>query len=426
MLLAMPRRLSLALFPVVLFAIAAPVADGADSTGAPGVDARDPASAGRAPRPLSELPSDRILTFTIYLGGGYTRSMAPLIRKFDYVIVNKNTLDAGMADDVSPDVPVVMHEGLQIRPNFCHGRCEHEDWLTIDAHEDWFWHDERGRRVQTKGQELWHMDYRNPEYLEYLCGRFRRLLDRYPALDGIFLDQNGFYEGFTRYGVPSMEPAPIFPLPTKREYEAANVDALRVIKSALPSSQVIINSNNEPLFNSVVDGSMAEGFVHPGGKADDAFRPESDWRREIETLADASNAGKAVFLFTKAKGEDPEAARRILRYALASYLIGRRADSKALFGFESRAEMLPPYYEEYETITGEPRGEPKRDSSGVWVREYEDGIAVVHADNTRGSATLTLSGPLAGTYRGWDGACHTGSVTLAPNTGDFLKRADCR
>jgi hypothetical protein len=425
MLLAMPRRISYALVTAVLLVFIAPVAGRGDSTDATGALDEEPASGRRAPRPLSELPSDRILTFTIYLGGGYTRPMASLIRKFDYVIVNKNTLDAGMADDVSPDVPVILHEGLQIRSNFCRGRCEHEEWSTINAHEDWFWHDKEGRRVQVKGLEMWHMDYRNPEYLEYLCDRFRRLLGRYPALDGIFLDQNGFYEGFARYGVPAMEPAPVYPIPTEEEYEAANIEALRVVKSALPSSQLIINSNNEPLFNATVDGSMLEGFVHPGGKSDEMFEPESMWRWDIVSLANKSNAGKAVFLFTKAEGVYPEAARRIMRYGLASYLIGRRADSKAFFCFASRAEMLPPYYEEYETDTGDPRGEFWRDKSGVWVREYEEGIAVVNADNSRGDATLTLSGPLAGTYRGWDGACHTESVTLAPNTGDFLKREDC-
>ncbi|MFN0151201.1 MAG: putative glycoside hydrolase [bacterium] len=392
---------------------------GSDEIVEPGVEARV------LPEPFPLCPRNGICTYTIHLGGSYTPDFAPLVRKFDYVIVGKNSVDDGMADAVSPDVPVILHDGIQLRSNFCKGQCAYEEWNVVNAHEDWFWHDTSGNRVQVSNTELWYMDYRNPEYLDYLIDRFRRLRQQIPALDGFFLDQNGFYEGFTRYAVPEMKPNPISPMPTNHEYDEANIAALERVKARLGAAHIVANSNNYAPFNEPLDGTMNEGFIHNNGEDDGYFRPEAAWHEEIETLAHPSNADRFVFVFPKAKAKDVRAGHKIFRYALASYLLGRRDDSYAFFCFETRNDRLPPYYDEYDTPTGAPLGEYRRDGSGLWIREFENGVAVVHAGGVRSPLTMPLAGKLAGSYVDWDGACHEGSLTLAPNTGEFLLRAEC-
>lgn len=391
----------------------------ADGVAEPGGDSRV------APEPFPTCPQNRICTFTIHLVGGYTPAFAPLVRKFDYVIVNKNSVDDGMAGAVSPDVPVVLQDGMQMRSNFCKGDCKIEEWEIVNAHEDWFWHDAFGNRVQVAGVELWYMDYRNPEYVDYLVERFERIRRGIPAIDGFFLDQNGFYDGFMRYAVPGMAPNPIAPIPTQAEYDEANIAALDTIKERLGKAHLVINSNNYAPFSTPVDGSMNEGFVHNSGEADDFFRSEARWRDDIETLAHPNNAGRFVFVFPKAKANDIAAGRKVLRYALASYLLGRRTDGLAFFCFETWNDTLPAYYDEYDTPTGVPLGAYRRDTSGLWVREYENGVAIVHAGGVRAPLALALTGALAGPYVDWDGACRDGSVTIAPNTGEFLRRAAC-
>jgi hypothetical protein len=382
---------------------------------------------GRArPEPFPNCGADRICTYTIHLQRDYRPEIhAALVRRFDYVIVNKNSLDVGMAEAAGHGVPVVLHEAMQIRANWCQPPCAYEDWATIDAHEDWFLHDAEGNRVQVGHAPMWYMDYKNEEYLEYLAERFKRLSATHRDVDGVFLDENGFYEGFVRYALPRMSPGPIEPFPTQAEYDAANVCALEYLKEQLGTQHVVINSNNYAGFNAAVDGSMNEGFVHDNGRADDAFRSEEEWIRDLETLADPSNADRFVFVYPKCRGD--VGAQRLRRYALATYLLGRRADSHAFFCFSARGDTLPPYHVEYDTPVGLPLGPHRRDdATGLWLREFENGIAVVHADRRDGPRTLALDGALAGEYVDWDGAPHSGDVTMAPNTGQFLLRAAAR
>lgn len=374
------------------------------------------------PEPFPDCPADRICTFTLELRRNYTPAYQSTLAKFDFVITNLNGFDTGLAAAVSPDVPLVMYEPMRFRSNLC-PTCEYEDWPTLDMHEDWFLHDALGNRVQDDVLPAWYMDYRNTEYLDYLVARFLSLKGKYPEMDGVFMDQHGPYSGFTMFAVPRMRPNPISPLPTEAQFDQDNIAAAAYVKSRVGTLHVILNSNSYPGFNGVVDGSMDEGFAHDNFAPDTTYMPEWFWKGWVERLADPSAAGKFLFPYTKSIGSAE--ARRIMRYGLASYLLGRRVDGHAFFCFQADTDPLPPWFPEYDTPTGAPLGTYYQDASGLWVREYANGIAVVHADFTKGDLTLPLTGSLAGTYVDWDGSCYTGAVVIPPNTGHFLLRSNC-
>jgi hypothetical protein len=373
------------------------------------------------PEPFPDCPIDRICTFTLSLQRYYTPAYESTLDKFDYVITNGNGVSTGLTAAVSPDVPILLYEPLRFRLDYCNGGCD--DWVTVDAHDEWFWHDALGNRVQYENQPAWFMDYRNTDYLDYLVGRFLWLKTQHPEIDGFFMDQNGPYRGFMMFSVPAMNPDTLSPLPTESEFDQYNVAANEHVKSRIGSLHMVLNSNSYPGFNGQVDGSMDEGFVKDNFGDDTEYLPEPYWTEAVARLADPSAAGKFLFPYTKSIGSAE--APRIRRYGLASYLLGRRVDGYAFYCFQADTDTLPQWFPEYETPTGAPLGTYYQDTTGLWVREFENGFAVVHADKSAGDLTFSLPGGAGVNYLDWDGVCSTGSVVVPTNTGHFFLRTNC-
>ncbi len=407
-----------ALHRALLAVVAATALSCKSESGSPGGPGPGPV----LPEPFPDCPANRICTFTFSLQRYYTPAYDSTLAKFDYVITNANGIDIGLAAAVSPDVPVVIYEPMRFRSSLC-PTCSYEDWPTLDAHEEWFWHDASGNRVRYDTIPYWFMDYRNTDYLDYLVARLLALKAQYPVIDGFFADQHGPYSGFTDYDVPRMFPNPISPIPMQAEFDQYNVAAAAYLSERLGSLHIVLNSNSYPGFNGTVDGSMDEGFVTDNFGSDTTYFPESFWKQYVDRLADPSAAGKFLFPYTKCI--ESQFATRNRRYGLASYLLGRRVDGYAFFCFQADTDTLPQWFAEYDTPTGAPLGDYYEHPSGLWVREFENGIAVVHADDAKGDLTLSLTGALAGTYVDWDGVCHGGAVVIPANTGHFLLRSSC-
>lgn len=337
------------------------------------------------------------------------------VGNFDALLINKNSIDKGILRASNTNQLVVAHLG-----GIRNAALWNPEWNVINQNEDWFWHDLYGNRVYDSLWNYYWMDWGNPEYLELKHSEWNKFKIRYPEVDMIFCDENGSYSGFNVYQRPRMTPNPIYPYPDQPTFDALTCTALTYIRTLTPQIGTIINSDLYAPYSRCSDGAFTEDFVHTTSMLDSSFKPEWQWRADLNKLSSNLNFGKKVFVRPGTKGNlGDEASKRVFRFAYASFMLGQNMNADNYFCFVSRAKKWPIIYPAYSVNYGIPLAPMYKDSSGIWIRKYTIGDFIVNPTST--SKTITLDPNF--NYRDWDSRLFLNSrVTLTPNTGTFLTK----
>jgi hypothetical protein len=276
---------------------------------------------------------------------------------------------------------------------------------TNEAPSSWYLLNTAGQRVLPNGFTwMSAMDVGNREYQERWANNVISELES-QGWDGVFMDD---VNPTIKY---AYTPSSVAKYPTDATYSAAMESAVSYIgpriqargKLAIANFSCWAEYHNQLNgWLSYLSGALDEMFVKWGSKAGEGYRPEGQWKEQVEEASYAAAHGKIFLGFTQGAEGEVQAAR----YGYASLLLG--ADSAASYSFipNYSAEAWMP---EFEYQIGEPTGAYRKDASGVYMREFTNGLVVVNP------STATRTVKFGGSYSG-SGLTDATEATMAPDT----------
>lgn len=291
----------------------------------------------------------------------------------------------------------------------------------------------------------------NPDWLAFLNDKIRNTLmptkDAF-AYDGVFVDSSGNAPVATKFvSAPPVDPA-TGRLYTRSSWFTALRPLLATSKTA-GGGLVVFNGLQrgesywrEPMGESPrslldvpgLTGALSETVWRGASDSISYWRPPASWLSEVKMIEDVQARGVNGFFWTKCWSDGntcnraPNADTLVpqwRRFALASHLLA--AGSKSYFNFDTSKNDTPysnaaEYFPDYDHATRlgtTPSTNPRQPVAGTdaWFRTFSNGVVLVNPNQTK-SVTVALDP--SKTYRKFDGATVTGSVTLAPHTGEVL------
>jgi hypothetical protein len=141
------------------------------------------------------------------------------------------------------------------------------------------------------------------------------------------------------------------------------------------------------------------------------------WAGRFSYIRDEVTAGKSVVMIDETSVQDgADAPDGEIQYSVANYFLYKGPGTMLYDGFNYGYWYDRP---ELDADIGVALGDPAESSSGIWERQYSDGMTFVNPSSTQ---TVTVPLP-AGTWTDLEGNTITGSVTLGPTTGTVLTAA---
>ncbi len=179
-------------------------------------------------------------------------------------------------------------------------------------------------------------------------------------------------------------------------------DALRSMyrTTAELSPNTFVFENDGPMYASAVHGVLLESF------------PRKGWARHVEELRRVRNEGKepaVVILNANTFNTGNRDNFRAMRFGLTTSLL---YDGYFSFDFGDQDHGQTWYYDEYGVSLGVGVGEPRKlKTSGLWQRNFEQGIVLVNPGNSPQDVLLPLEvEKLRGTQ---DSSVNNGLITRA-------------
>ena len=291
----------------------------------------------------------------------------------------------------------------------------------------WYAKDAYGRPVTSKSEGNWLMDVSNQAWVQDRV----KTCTSYAAdskYDGCYVDMLGDSSVAPGYVTsPPVNPA-TGQAWTSQDWLNATSAVGGAVKNGNYSLMVVGNGlqNGRQYFSSPdptsvllngLNGGNAQGWIRGANDAINAFPSVSNWKQDVDMLADAGAKGRSVMTMTKVWGVSAtqDQIDAVHRFALASFMLG--TDGKQYFDFDAnQTDGAVVSDRPYDHVNvGQPSGAYAL-KTNVYVRYFTNGIAVVNPSKTN---TYTFS--LGGTYRNLQGQS-VSSVTLAPDTGDVFSR----
>jgi hypothetical protein len=288
--------------------------------------------------------------------------------------------------------------------------------------ESWYLRDAAGNKVRSTGYGNYLMNPTNFGWIDDRAKECSRLV-AYTGYDGCMLDMLGTAPLDPGYATAM----PINPATgkvwTKQEWLRVTGNLTGKVKAHVGNPIVAGNglgsgpryfdaaAPSEVLLDTT-QGCIAEAWLRTAKAPINSYRPESEWKKDVDLLVDAGAKGEAALVMTKVWVTGATAQKDAWhRYALASFLLG--TDGNAYFSF--LRENSPTEVHPWDQVNvGSPSGRyTKKD--GVYQRSFTAGMALVNP------TTVTVNVPLLNVYTTLDGNKIT-SLKLAPNTGQVLKR----
>jgi hypothetical protein len=192
-----------------------------------------------------------------------------------------------------------------------------DDWVVIDAHEDWFLHSTPVPSPQTRVPlsgpypYLYYMDVGSQGWRDFVVGKYAASLAANPTADGVFLDGVMLpteYESLL---------GPAYPSYNAEAYQSAALEFIYAVKDAAPGKSLVVNSELSKAFTLAADGGSCEGFVHFGGQSNQEQITESQWLRHLSVIGDRDFDGR--FLLVGSGSADSTLASAV-EYRYASFL----------------------------------------------------------------------------------------------------------
>ncbi len=166
--------------------------------------------------------------------------------------------------------------------------------------------------------------------------------------------------------------------------------------------------------SALVDGVHIEAFARNPISNTKEFKTETNWKRDIDMLAELSKDNRIVMVSTSLGAADagPDLARQWLNFGLASYLLGK-SGAHTYFNFDPGSPAFAS-----DPLLSAPLGAPTEAyvklEGGLYSRKFERGLVLV---NPTGEAKKTT---LEGGYRTLAGNPVDVSVALSEHTGLIL------
>ena len=335
------------------------------------------------------------------------------LAQFDLLVLSSCTNpDVARIKALNPSIIVIAYKDVMAMHKV------DDDWGEVDAHEDWFLHDINGNRFQRPPWNWYAMDVGNPGWRMHYANYVKRMLDNYPALDGIFADDTWKIFWYDGWNVPKEQiPADIGP-----RWYSDMLGMISFVKSTIGNKLLIVNTQDNDNYVDACDGKMNEGFAHPSWWSLDEFHDEwYDWKGKVESLKDISQRGKyylahsGTIIPENPTEADLDKVHNMMIYCFASYLLGVNGE-KATFGFNtiSSKDGSRGYYSEFDVSLGSPVNEYYLIGS-VYARDFAYGKVLVNP--TTSLYTVYLDSE----YKTLDGQI-VSSITLAAHTAIILLR----
>jgi len=259
----------------------------------------------------------------------------------------------------------------------------YEDWAEVNAHEDWFIHDNYGNRIRETGYGFYVMDVGSQGWRQHYAQYCLQKLAQHPTVDGIFADDCLEAKVWSRNWWSSR--VSDIPSWVRETWNERMNGMLSYVKNALGNKLFIINTNDYTGgFLSHVDGMMLEGFIHGGWEALQSFSgtPAST----IDVLQRLSATGKYFLVQSDTAypgtvtDADKELMHKLMIYCFGCFLLGVNGP-KASFGWlsfgKSRQIGSPSFCPEMEVETGNPKGNYYT-KDGLYMRDFEYAKVIVN------------------------------------------------
>lgn len=283
---------------------------------------------------------------------------------------------------------------------------------------NWYMRDAGGNPVQSKYNN-YMMDISNPDWVANRKNTCKNTAAA-SGYDGCSLDMLGtapLDPGYTKT-------APINPNTTAKWTPLEYYNATSALAKAVQDFCVglTVDGNGLRAGNAYFDPTapakklfagieigVAEAFVRPGPTGINFYRNETQWKQDVDMLADADASGHGVGTLTKIWTTGTPAEKdAVHEYTLATFLMGTGGKSFFNVSYEDRLDVtkIHPWWAEN---IGTPAGAyPDYKKVGnVYIRTFTGGVVVVNPTTVAGSITLP-----SGTYRDINGGT-TRSGTIA-------------
>jgi hypothetical protein len=393
------------------------------------VQARQPGQAGTgqpATGAITLLPdtSDRMIPFADQLDPNYSDHLVEFVANHFAGTQKMLKRDDDRFKAENPHW-VLLHYRLGVSSGpaqYIHNDLWSSDWSQVNPHEDWFLHNEAGKRHYEKGSNWYIHDLDNPGFREYWTSSVIADM-RATSAQGVFADS--FEAGVSGYGVTPPDArfagsAPADPQAWKsgRTWMAQKLEFIDYVRqrfAATPEKFMFVANLGGltttwwwPHYANV-DGAMIEGFA--------LNEPFADWIMGVNRAMELTRAGKFVIAQAYPKSVEDRL------FLIGSYLLikGQRT-------FVNAGGAGVYYYPEYALSLGPASAPLPADVSAylwnrIYKREFRDAIVLV---NPRAeSVTVTLPKPFSLVTP--VGGGQTGDAQLDANlnyTGGSLKYSD--
>ncbi|MFC1466376.1 MAG: putative glycoside hydrolase [Candidatus Brachytrichaceae bacterium NZ_4S206] len=286
---------------------------------------------------------------------------------------------------------------------------------------DWLLYDRNKRVVFSSADKSAPLlDIRNEAVRDQLAEDIAKAIND-GGFEGILIDD---------VGVDLIRPAspPVYTgtqVFTEQQRRDAVEGLLRTIRARIPDKLMIIGgyawkdglafaarSDEAQTLATLADGIHIAEFLRSPISKTTEFKPEANWKRDIDYLSVASQDNKVVLLTTRLIGAPEELTRQWLSYATASYLLGKNG-AYTYFQFDAG----DPAYSN-DPVLNAPIGAPveayTKLSSGIYQRKFSKGLVLVNPTNEQKKTTLD------GAYKSLQGNPVDASITMGPRTGIIL------
>ncbi len=291
-------------------------------------------------------------------------------------------------------------------------------WSIVDAHENWFIHDNSGNRVINTYWGGWYLMNHTSGWRDFYVQYSNTLLNS-PYVDGIFGDDvineirwtitaGVFSDAITKATLTTSD----FPSSYLDNWENDTVNFLNYIKNNMVlGKQFIINSERRTtdvyLMDTNVDGKMSEGFA--GAITEDKVI------ESINGMILDSATGK-IFIAENNAGSPTSPTSRSAEYCYAATLLGINGNKCYFgynygfyYGYEQGATHMPVL----ETKLGSPSGAYYK-SQGVYMRNFTNGIVLLNPSDSYFTVNL------GGNYQLANSNSTILNISLSPWSGVIL------
>jgi hypothetical protein len=369
------------------------------------------------------LSSGRVGALWISLEGTPSRDQLVFAAsRYNVVVLNAwETASARLLKELNPRITVLVYKDLASTRSYAVRSGSDDAFLPSGvgyaaADPEWFATDKQGRRIEwTPYAGHWQMKVWDPGYIDAWVANVRRELKTSGVWDGVFADNDmstlSWYSHALLEGTTTQEQS----------------DAL--LRSGLDElirkAGAALNSDGKLLVPNVSDGrldlsrwdasskfggAMDENFAHWGTDASSGFVTTwgpSGWVGQTRELS-----APLTLLVTKGSPNDVQA----MRYGYGSALV--RAEGRVVWTPESGGSYGSPEWFAWQSVNlGLPISSGAPTSSGVWRRDFINGVVLVNP-----TTTSALASDIGGDYCAEDGRQAGTTIAIPPHDAKLFIR----